>query len=94
MHGQVELVVAVVDELQEVGFDAAHIQAREALKHRDAVLDVHDEIAFFQVAEGGLEATFTHRGRAACAAAEDVVFGDHHNAAGADVGQLGAAAGV
>src|SRR5205814_3536240 len=53
VDGQVKAVLAGELQEDEVGREATDGQAREAVVARDPVLDVHDEVAFLQVAEIG-----------------------------------------
>ncbi len=50
---QVQPVLAGEVEQDEIGCKSAHVQAGETVVARDAVVDVHDQVAFLEVAEVG-----------------------------------------
>src|SRR5437667_59306 len=50
---QVQLVLAGEVQKDEIGRESAHVQPGEPVVSRDAVIDVHHQVAFFQVAEVG-----------------------------------------
>src|SRR2546430_2982780 len=50
---QVQLVLAGEVQQDEIGREPAHVQPGEPVVSPDAVIDVHHQVAFFQVAEVG-----------------------------------------
>ena len=81
---QVQLVLAGELQQDEIRCKSAHIEPGQAVVAGDAVVDVHDQVALFQVAEIG--ALFAERPRlarrfaSACARAEDVLVGKNAQA--------------